>query len=420
MGLRSAKLALALSGLVVPLLLLEVLARALAPPAIPSLALFRSTPEIGYELRPGHRDVGPRGEAIRIDSSGFRGAGSDDALGAERVLVLGDSFVFGLGVEEEQTFPAALERELGGAVRVLNAGVPGYNLLQSVARLELLSAQLEPRVIVLGFLENDLHNVQSPDHEVTPEGTLRRHPLAYRPPTTVNPFQALADSGPLLWLQLHSAAFRLLSYEVLRWRLRVTGEDALSERARSAEQSSALGDRLLRGDQDDETEPRFRLAEGLLGRAAAAAEASAARLVMVLFPRPEQLFSNQLRGGSRRIAAAAAAVGIEVVDPTEALAAEPDRLGLYLFPEDHHPSARGYAVIAREVARALQRGAGPLGIEDLTGGPPTRRVGGSSPRRLLDSAVGHVYRFVHSRLEARGPRTCRRSANQQRQPSRRV
>jgi lysophospholipase L1-like esterase len=312
--------------------------------------MFRPAPKVGYELRPGYRGTGPSGEEIRIAANGLREAVSASTpAGAPRVIALGDSFVFGLGVPAEEAFPAALERALDGGVRVENAGVPGYNLVQSVARLEEALSVAAPEAIVLGFLENDIHNVDGPDHEATPAGLLARHPQAFRPETEVNPFQALG--GPWLWLQLHSAAFRVGSYAAIRARLRVTGDEELAALARAAEQSGALGDRLLRGELDDETEPRFAAASHLLARAAASARAAGARLVLVVFPRPEQLLSERLRGGSRRITAVAAAAGIDVVDPTAALAASPDRIGLYLFPSDHHPSARGHAAVAAEVAR---------------------------------------------------------------------
>jgi hypothetical protein len=48
-----------------------------------------------------------------------------------RVLVLGDSFIFGMGVEDDQTIPSYLATNLnkfGIAARVWNGGVPAYSL----------------------------------------------------------------------------------------------------------------------------------------------------------------------------------------------------------------------------------------------------------------------------------------------------
>jgi len=54
------------------------------------------------------------------------------------VAATGDSVPFGAGVSDDETYPALLERVLvsaGRDIRVLNAGVPSYNLRQSLDRL---------------------------------------------------------------------------------------------------------------------------------------------------------------------------------------------------------------------------------------------------------------------------------------------
>src|SRR6185369_3984266 len=52
-----------------------------------------------------------------------------NALGVRRVVVLGDSFTQGYGVEESEAYPRGLERRLAtaglGDVQVVNLGVPG-------------------------------------------------------------------------------------------------------------------------------------------------------------------------------------------------------------------------------------------------------------------------------------------------------
>ena len=66
---------------------------------------------------------------VRINADGFRGrALPDDAgTGAMRVVVLGDSFPWGWGVEEEEAYPQVLEGLLGPGAKVYNLGVPGYS-----------------------------------------------------------------------------------------------------------------------------------------------------------------------------------------------------------------------------------------------------------------------------------------------------
>ncbi len=345
---------------------LELGARIVVPPAIVRLAMFRPAADVAYELLPGYVGRGPLGEAVRVNAAGRRG-GSESAAkaGRSRVLVVGDSFVFGLGVAEDESFPAALARALtrlgesgadrriqaGGSVEVLNAGVPGYNLMQEARFIATRSAGVAADAIVLGFVENDLYNLDGSDLVAAQDGTLRPRPGAFQPATTVNPFAAL--SGPLLWLQLHSAAVRAASFLGIELRLRVRGDAELTEWAARTEAADELPARLLRGDEDAETAPRWAAAARALAAAGHAAQVQHATPLLLLFPRPEQLYSARLRQGFARIAAIAEREGFRVVDPSPRLAAEPDRIGLYLFPRDHHPSGRGYALIADEVARAL-------------------------------------------------------------------
>ena len=69
--------------------------------------------------------------------NGTRWNGSGSIAGeAAFALAVGDSFTFGADVSDEETWPAALERETGR--RVVNAGVAGFGLDQTVLRAEQL------------------------------------------------------------------------------------------------------------------------------------------------------------------------------------------------------------------------------------------------------------------------------------------
>jgi hypothetical protein len=100
----------------------------------------------------------------RLDSEGFRGAGFAlaKAPGRVRVALVGDSFIFGLGVEEDQTLKARLDEELarrglGDRIEVLNLGIPGANLATHVRMYTIAHAELAADVIVMGvFEDNDL------------------------------------------------------------------------------------------------------------------------------------------------------------------------------------------------------------------------------------------------------------------------
>jgi len=73
------------------------------------------------------------------------------------VVFLGDSLTAGLGLAEDQAYPALLERRLdneGRPVRVINAGVSGDTTAGGLARLDWLLSQ-KPDVLVVGLGAND-------------------------------------------------------------------------------------------------------------------------------------------------------------------------------------------------------------------------------------------------------------------------
>lgn len=77
--------------------------------------------------------------------------------GEPLVVFLGDSLTAGLGLAENQAYPALLDRKLdeaGTPVRVLNAGVSGDTTAGGLSRLDWLLSQ-KPDVIVVGLGAND-------------------------------------------------------------------------------------------------------------------------------------------------------------------------------------------------------------------------------------------------------------------------
>jgi hypothetical protein len=95
--------------------------------------------------------------AITIDSNGCRRAGSPPPASAGRILVTGDSFTFGHGVDDGETFSAQLEKTLGDS-EVMNAGCVGtghdQHYLLVRAWLEAGGAK-RPDQVIWGFSSAD-------------------------------------------------------------------------------------------------------------------------------------------------------------------------------------------------------------------------------------------------------------------------
>src|SRR5262245_26298370 len=96
---------------------------------------------------------------ITLNSQGFRsGEFGAPRAGALRVACIGDSWTFGMNVEQDRTYPSRLLADLRAAradVEVENFGVLGYSSFQG---LELLKARVldrHPDVVAIGFGMND-------------------------------------------------------------------------------------------------------------------------------------------------------------------------------------------------------------------------------------------------------------------------
>ncbi|MFT7677152.1 MAG: hypothetical protein ACI8QC_001129 [Planctomycetota bacterium] len=101
------------------------------------------------------------GAHIRFNSLGLRGAEIGPKQPTEkRLLVLGDSVAFGWGVEEQALFGSLLAERLsaqtGSTWTPINAGVCSYNSIQERLYLEHRGLALEPDLVVLVYIDNDV------------------------------------------------------------------------------------------------------------------------------------------------------------------------------------------------------------------------------------------------------------------------
>lgn len=146
----------------IPCLIMEAVLRYSAP-APDSADLWRKLPsEVGWSGHPNTRGM-HAGVPVAFNGIGLRDAQRPvyPPSGTLRVIALGDSVTFGMGVAQDKTFPAQTEALLnaaaqGPAVEVLNMGMPGYNTLHELALLRDVGLGLHPDVVVLGYLYNDI------------------------------------------------------------------------------------------------------------------------------------------------------------------------------------------------------------------------------------------------------------------------
>jgi len=101
---------------------------------------------------------------LNTDAQGFRDTdATSDA--AQRVVVVGDSTAFGVGVDDDDTWPAQLQRMLREDATIINAGVPGYSTFQALRMAEKYALEPKPDVLVVcaGFNDSGPSNTELPD-----------------------------------------------------------------------------------------------------------------------------------------------------------------------------------------------------------------------------------------------------------------
>jgi hypothetical protein len=134
-------------------------------------------PVLGWVSRPGHVS-----EGYNTLDHGIRRNHGETAVRTGALLAVGDSFTEGLEVEDDETWPAHLEKLIGKPV--VNGGVMAYATDQIILRAEQLLPVVKPRVLIVGFLEFDVYRAGhthfgSPKPYFTVEnGALRYHPPA--------------------------------------------------------------------------------------------------------------------------------------------------------------------------------------------------------------------------------------------------
>lgn len=299
--------------------------------------LNRASSEIWFEYDGDPRGaLGPGGRVVhRTNRLGFRGGEfPPPAPGSFRIAFLGDSFTFGEGVEDDETYPERTRRALSERrprvdVVALNLGVGGHDTGQSLALLDVFGLPLRPDALVLGYAMND---VKPPLFEVDPAtGRYRRRapdgpaPPGRRPPDYPLLRLRLVRLAWDAWVDARRSRFYLDEYRALY------AEDSPRWRETRAA-LRALGERCVPGER-----PCF----------------------AVLFPLLASLSDYPLEAEHARVRAALEEAGFSVVDALTLLRGRDER-GLWVHPSDHHPNEVVHALVGEALASALDREAAPL------------------------------------------------------------
>jgi lysophospholipase L1-like esterase len=157
------RLLLLTGSVLVACILVEGLARLLFPQWAPRTAIitkfWQYDPKYGWSHIPGatglFRSYGID-TTVRINSKGFRGPEVSYSRNGSspRVLVLGDSLVWGFGVEFDEVFTAQIEQLIPN-VEVVNLGVSGYSTDQELLLYRDEGRRYQVDLVVIVVAAND-------------------------------------------------------------------------------------------------------------------------------------------------------------------------------------------------------------------------------------------------------------------------
>lgn len=361
------RLALLATSLLLALLGAEIGLRLLAPQTVRHWTPrnpYESDGAGAYRFRPGYRGVlANRTEfetSVRINQEGLRG--EEIPRGREggcRILALGDSFTFGMGVEGEECYIARLSSELDGSGRPvwgLNGGTPGLGVPQEVRWLE-QRPDLAPDLVVLAiFVGNDLQDAtrewgtwEVVGGRATPSGTYARlrdwlyfHSHLYvllkshLPPGVQRPIRALLGWDEPWTVRSARAGFGIYAKQgsdLMSEAVDATGSALDRLLALSRERSFGLAAMLIPDEAQVDPE-RWRSSLAALGLDNSALD-------------PEE--PNRVLG---RMLSERGIPTLDLLEPIQQAYREGQRL---YFPEDRHWNAAGHHLGARELAGFLER-----------------------------------------------------------------
>jgi lysophospholipase L1-like esterase len=165
-GLASANVGLVLSAFVLALLFAEIGIRLFAPqPMIGTPFEYASR---GYTINKSNGtalfSVGNSKGIYSFTPPHLRGM-RQPPPDTERILVLGDSFTFGVGLSDQDTYVAKLQEKIDSAfgadrIALLNGGIGGSGTAEHLAFLEDFGDEIAPRIVLLFVNVEDFNRAQ--------------------------------------------------------------------------------------------------------------------------------------------------------------------------------------------------------------------------------------------------------------------
>ena len=315
--------------------------------------LFERDRDLFWRGRPGAVWIGSKSDPskqVRMNSLGFRCRefSIKKPSSVFRVVCLGDSRTFGMGVSQEQTYPSQLERLLqkrcpNKRIEVINCGILGYTVFQGWQLFERRVTAMDPDVVTVLFDFNDQLPAEHPD--------------------SVYYYNAHSWAGRLKQKLRRSKLFVVFENLVLRIRAKLrpkpapevlVGADQMREEVGAVELGGEMVIKSRRVNEPEYRQTLAKLIDACKSRGILPVVISLPRLSFrPPFVKPQKYYASILSVGREH--------GVAVIDllpvfleyvgsANEAL--QRQRAKELLF-DNCHPTALGDALIARAIARWL-------------------------------------------------------------------
>lgn len=290
---------------------------------------------------------------VRYRLNNERLRGEDIALEKDedvvRLLALGDSFTFGIGVEDDETYAAQLgariAQEGGGKVEVINAGVPAWGTAQQLLYLIEEGLKYQPDLITVGFfVGNDpLDNLEDGMYSLDADGRLSLTPEDERPELCSSRAGRLASLPGYGFLTRNSALVSWARTQLFATRdntVEAPSQAAIAEPPDDADENTTDETETISLPQDD---PSFALTRALLNEIHRIGAANDIPVLILIIPQKEDP------------SAAATAVWREMCRVDTLTCVSVDALGPdEYFQNDGHWTADGHRVAGAALFNAYR------------------------------------------------------------------
>lgn len=174
--------------------------------------------QLFYTMKPGIKGFFANAEfKNRVESNGQGLRDDEGSLIQPAVICLGDSFTWGWGVEQEQTYPQFIEKHTGR--KVLNAGISSYGTAREIINLSLLDrSKLEYLVVQYcgnDITENNQFNQDGHRLKISSESEYRKLTRSHRNAMIYFPGKNFLLIGQIFLKKMINKIFPLFSFSDL-------------------------------------------------------------------------------------------------------------------------------------------------------------------------------------------------------------